>query len=137
MCDFSEPFFGAPYPDACCIDGYLWDLDSCSVPGGPLCCGGETACPQCNTISFLEQVRDDCESGYSDPAGAGPEWERAVKYARKHSEQDVDAILRDHIRVVRACMPSLEYGDDEFAIVEYRYPPGDNSHTSPATNESE
>lgn len=23
------PFFGASYPDARCINGYLWDLDDC------------------------------------------------------------------------------------------------------------
>lgn len=23
------PFFGASYPDARCINGYLWDLDKC------------------------------------------------------------------------------------------------------------
>ena len=24
------PFFGASYPDARCINGYLWDLDKCN-----------------------------------------------------------------------------------------------------------
>ncbi len=28
MCDYHAPFFGATYPVACCIDGYLWDLES-------------------------------------------------------------------------------------------------------------
>lgn len=27
------PFFGASYPDARCINGYLWDLDKCNENG--------------------------------------------------------------------------------------------------------
>lgn len=27
------PFFGAHYPDARCINGYLWDLDRCDEDG--------------------------------------------------------------------------------------------------------
>ena len=39
--------FGAPYPDARCIDGLLWDLDSCEDGKGPTQ-GGEIPCPNCN-----------------------------------------------------------------------------------------
>jgi hypothetical protein len=46
--------FGAHYPDATCIDGYLWDLDSCDEPGGRLSHGGDTACPRCNTREYVE-----------------------------------------------------------------------------------
>lgn len=38
------PAFGARYPDATCIDGYLWDLDSGDEPGC-LSKGGEDPCP--------------------------------------------------------------------------------------------
>lgn len=48
MCNYSGSHFGAPYPDACCIDGYLWDEDSCYEPGGPLYNGGNIPCPACN-----------------------------------------------------------------------------------------
>jgi hypothetical protein len=50
-CDFHEPFFGASYPDACCIDGYLWDLDS-GDGDGMLSHGGDVPCPQCNADEY-------------------------------------------------------------------------------------
>lgn len=67
MCDFHEPYFGASYPDACCIDGYLWDLDSCHVPGGPLHKGGDDPCPQCNHEAWLEHTakEDMIETGWT------------------------------------------------------------------------
>lgn len=46
------PFFGARYPDARCIDGYLWDLDS--DEDGKLTQGGDIPCPFCNTEKFIE-----------------------------------------------------------------------------------
>lgn len=51
------PYFGARYPDACCIDGYLWDLDK--YEDGKLYGGGEDACPFCNTEQFIEEHEDD------------------------------------------------------------------------------
>lgn len=47
-CDWQGHAFGATYEDATCIDGYLWDLDSCDEPGGTLSIGGDIPCPQCN-----------------------------------------------------------------------------------------
>lgn len=47
------PFFGASYPDACCINGYLWDLDKCDENGN-LYGEGDTPCPFCNTEEFIE-----------------------------------------------------------------------------------
>lgn len=58
-CDFQEPWFGASYPDACCSDGYLWDLDSCDEPGGPLFIGGDDPCPRCNHEEYLGRVLED------------------------------------------------------------------------------
>jgi len=58
MCDYHAPFFGATYPDACCIDGYLWDLDSCDEPGGELCIGGDIPCPACNTAEHEAYFKD-------------------------------------------------------------------------------
>lgn len=51
------PFFGASYPDATCIDGYLWDLDS--DDNGLLTIGGEDPCPFCNTEKLIEQNQDE------------------------------------------------------------------------------
>lgn len=51
------PYFGAWYPDARCIDGYLWDLDK--FEDGQLYGGGEEPCPFCNTERFIEQNIDE------------------------------------------------------------------------------
>lgn len=45
-CNWQGKFFGAPYEDGICIDGYMWDLDS-GGPGEPLTIGGDEPCPQC------------------------------------------------------------------------------------------
>lgn len=51
------PHFGAKYPDAQCIDGYLWDLDK--YEDGKLYGGGDDPCPFCNTEAYLEWVGVD------------------------------------------------------------------------------
>lgn len=51
-CGYEGSHFGATYPDATCIDGYLWDLDSCDGEGN-LYGGGEVACPCCNTREYV------------------------------------------------------------------------------------
>lgn len=53
-CGYEGAHFGARYPDATCIDGDLWDLDSCDEPGGPLHNGGDIPCPACNTQAYVE-----------------------------------------------------------------------------------
>lgn len=53
------PFFGASYPDGTCIDGYMWDLDSCDIPKGPLFSGGDVPCPFCNADAYIEHQKDD------------------------------------------------------------------------------
>lgn len=58
-CGYTGRHFGARYPDAWCIDGYLWDLDSCDEPGGPLFEGGDIPCPGCNADEYAEYVRED------------------------------------------------------------------------------
>lgn len=66
MCDYSGNDFGANYDDACCIDGYLWDLDSCDEPGGSLSNGGDIPCPKCNHAEWLAYVEDDVvNDGYN------------------------------------------------------------------------
>ena len=51
------PYFGAWYPDARCIDGFLWDLDK--YEDGQLYDGGEEPCPFCNRESFIEIHLDE------------------------------------------------------------------------------
>lgn len=55
------PYFGARYPDAICIDGFLWDLDSDDGEGS-LTHGGDVPCPFCNTEAAIE-YHDDGEVG--------------------------------------------------------------------------
>lgn len=62
-CGYEGPHFGAHYPDATCIDGYLWDLDSCDQPGGGLSVGGDRACPCCNTREYVAECDDVHLSG--------------------------------------------------------------------------
>lgn len=51
------PHFGAYYPDATCINGYLWDLDKCDENG--LYGGGDDPCPFCNTELYIEWAIDE------------------------------------------------------------------------------
>ena len=61
-CNYEAPTFGARYPDGTCIEGFMWDLDSCDEPGGPLTSGGDTPCPWCNTRDYIEWL-DKRQSG--------------------------------------------------------------------------
>lgn len=70
------PFFGARYPDATCIDGYLWDLDK--YEDGHLYGGGEEPCPFCNTDQFLER--------HVDPLN-GATKEKVTEYIQKLKER--------------------------------------------------
>lgn len=51
------PFFGASYPDARCIDGYLWDLDRCDE-NGLISSGDNPPCPFCNKEAFVDYYTD-------------------------------------------------------------------------------
>ena len=59
----SFPHFGAPYPDAQCNDGYLWDLDKVG-DDGLLYGGGDDPCPFCNTEAYIEFYLDEV-AGYT------------------------------------------------------------------------
>lgn len=48
------PFWGASYPDACCIDGILYDLDYCDDNGNLYDKGEGVPCPFCQTEEFIE-----------------------------------------------------------------------------------
>ena len=54
MCNIEFPHFGASYPDAHCIDGYLWDMDS--YEDGCYTSEGDDPCPFCNTEKWLKDV---------------------------------------------------------------------------------
>lgn len=63
-CSYTGYHFGAPYPDATCCDGYLWDLDSCD-DDNMLTSGGDTPCPSCNLVKWLEYLIEDLNTGFS------------------------------------------------------------------------
>lgn len=69
-CSYEGAHFGAHYPDATCHEGYLWDLDSCEEPGGPLFSGGDVPCPACNTREYIE---------YGDVRPAGNARQRRIR----------------------------------------------------------
>ena len=58
-CGIEFPFFGASYPDAKCIDGYLWDMDS--YENGLYTIGGDDPCPFCNTEEWVKLALDNEE----------------------------------------------------------------------------
>lgn len=51
-CGVELPLFGALYPHAVCLDGYLYDMDSWDGEGYSI--GGDVPCPICNTREFIE-----------------------------------------------------------------------------------
>lgn len=48
------PYFGAAYPDARCIGGYLYDLDDCNENGNLIERGNDIPCPFCSTDEFVK-----------------------------------------------------------------------------------
>ena len=62
-CSIEFPHFGASYPDARCIDGYLYDMDSGepTEDGIIYSYGGDEPCPVCNTDEWLEHVLENEE----------------------------------------------------------------------------
>jgi len=79
MCGFTCHLFGATYPDAECIDGLMWDLDS--YEDGFLTSGGEIPCPRCNTQEYLaghaQRASEDIpQAGESSPAEF---WEATIR----------------------------------------------------------
>jgi hypothetical protein len=80
MCEFTCSMFGAAYEDGTCIEGYMWDLDSCDGDR-MLTSGGEIPCPKCNTAAYLqdqaERASDDCPNpGTPSPAQF---WEGTIR----------------------------------------------------------
>jgi len=51
------PFFGARYPDAACIDGWLCDLDS--GEDGMVAYHEEHPCPVCRTREYIQVLLDN------------------------------------------------------------------------------
>jgi hypothetical protein len=60
------PFFGAPYADAGCFDGYLRDLDDCDDDGGVFEHQDNWPCPFCNTEAFIKRFAEYRGIKYKD-----------------------------------------------------------------------
>ncbi len=124
-CEYEGKDFGANYTDSCCIDGYLWDLDSCDEPGGPLLAGGDLPCPKCNTLEYLEQAKEEAESCVPDSvAGSGGGfaytgesiWLAAVRKAESLNPDGAAAALQK-LGVVETLVP----GDGPDGCTVHRY----------------
>lgn len=99
MCGHSLVYFGASYPDAICIKGYLWDADSDDGEGG-LTSGGEVPCPACNTASHLLNRLADLEEEIPQPSDRvmpAEGWEDIVKYCLSVSPNETARTLRTRL----------------------------------------
>lgn len=115
MCDYTGHEFGASYPDSCCIDGFLWDLDSGDSDG--LTHGGDMACPRCNTAAYLEEAADQagsCGVSMTTPWCGAILYENAMVIAKRENPAAAAAAI--------AAMPPVEASDwpDRQAVREGR-----------------
>ncbi|HAS63220.1 MAG TPA: hypothetical protein DCS35_12010 [Vibrio sp.] len=71
-CDYIGHEFGAHYPDAQCINGYMWDLDSGGIDENGetyLDIGGSLPCRKCNSKAFIKYWSDSLlNDGYESVA---------------------------------------------------------------------
>lgn len=121
-CSYQGYHFGAPYEDATCIDGYLWDLDSGGLGGDGknyLDSGGDIPCPSCNTESYLKSVAEDLEGGICGNNYNPDVWSRTVEFCKALNEEGTKLALKSIGKV------SLLVDDPEdkegFKIVEVKY----------------
>lgn len=56
-CNFHGCWFNTQYPDAQCIDGFLWDEDSDDGTGS-LTVGGDDPCPLCNRSAAIDNLAE-------------------------------------------------------------------------------
>jgi len=52
-------YFGAPYRDGGCIDGFLHDLDDSDEPGTVNLNDQYIPCPFCNSEAHIEYIKED------------------------------------------------------------------------------
>lgn len=133
MCDYSASMFGAHYPDAECVEGYMWDLDS--FDDGYLTSGGEIPCPKCNTGKWLahqlETAENDIPQSNHEKDLPAYLWERSVTEALKLNPQAARAFLTrlEDVEILdfraRVSSPSRPWDDpdnDDPNIVLRRWP---------------
>lgn len=91
MCNIEFPHFGASYPDAHCIDGYLWDMDS--YEDGVYTIGGYDPCPFCNTEAWLKTVLDNEDFENREEALEWVEKMREKWGAENPFKEPIDGVL--------------------------------------------
>lgn len=120
-CSYQGYEFGAGYLDSTCIDGYLWDAESCDEPGGRLRDGGDIPCPRCNTAEMLREAVEEAKSGSCGVAMLTPwcaavAWEAAVGRAFEENAKTTSEFLS-------TCQPfDIEDWPDREAVYEGRAP---------------
>lgn len=60
------PYFGASYPDGCCIDGYLYDMDDCDDYGNLYEPVEKYPCPFCNWDEFKATWNENAEDLFAE-----------------------------------------------------------------------
>lgn len=92
-CGYEGSHFGAAYNDATCINGRLWDLDSCD--NGMLTSGGDIPCPNCNTEEYLRDAATDLNEGISGNNTTNvPIWSNIVTGCRELNPEGTEAALK-------------------------------------------
>ena len=60
------PYFGASYPDACCIDGYLYDMDDSDIDNCLCEMHEKHPCPFCNWDEFKAKWNENAEDFFAE-----------------------------------------------------------------------
>lgn len=77
-------YWGASYPDACCINGKLYDLDRCNDNDNLYEPIDDIPCPFCRTEEFIE----------CDPFGKEEEFYEGIENEEKAREKTRDWYLQ-------------------------------------------
>lgn len=113
MCSYTGYHFGASYPDAVCIDGYLWDLDS-DDGDNMLTSGGDIPCPACAGQDWVHALLDTAANSFdTDITVEDQNWNQfmaAVLRSLKphHSIEDIAAFLNK----ANPAIPYWQQGED-------------------------
>lgn len=98
MCKFDGPWFGAGYPDAFCLGGYLHDADADGYDPEDT----SNPRPRCNTRELLSDAKRESDGTAFVSVQAGPFydeatgeqlWERAKAWARQENIDDADKLI--------------------------------------------
>lgn len=95
------PYWGAQYPDACCVDGKLYDLDRCDENGNLYEPIDDVPCPFCRTEEFIELdpfgwVEHFCKEMEEDGETVTNSMEQLAKQKARQAYLDwIDKVKKD------------------------------------------